>query len=156
MLLPLSECATLAGVSRSGLMKAIKRGRLTATKDERTGQWAVDSAELGRVYTLRHPDDTKPTPSDTESDVMAEKIRAAEALLAQLKDERDYLRRRIEEESSAIRQLSALLQDRHKDQDKSAPILPPPPAPSRTGFWVAIALLAALCAGLGVALVMRG
>lgn len=158
MLLPLSECSSLTGLSRSALLKAIKRGRITATQDERNGQWAIDSAELSRVYPIKSQGDTQPTPNDTESALMAEKIRAAEALLAQVREERDYLRRRVEEETNAIRQLTMMLQDKRKDSDMSAPIAPfpdPPPPPSRTGFWVAIVLLSALCAGLGIGLWMK-
>jgi len=107
MLLPLSECAELAGISRSGLMKAIKRGRLTATKDTATGQWAIDSAELSRVYTLKSPGDTALPPNDTQSDVLAEQLRSAESMIDALKNERDYLRRRIDADSESIRTLSA-------------------------------------------------
>lgn len=148
MLLPLSECAELAGISRSGLMKAIKRGRLTATKDERTGQWAIDSAELSRVYTLKSPGDTALPPNDTQSDVLAEQLRSAESMIDALKNERDYLRRRIDADSESIRTLSALLTDARKDSDKS--VIPVTPS-ARVGlYWVAIVILAALCVGLGV------
>ena len=115
MLLPLSECCHLTGLSRSALLKAIKRGRISATKDERNGQWAIDSAELSRVYTIKSQGDTQPTPNDTESALMAEKIRTAEALLAQVREERDYLRRRIDEETNAIRQLTMMLENKRKD-----------------------------------------
>lgn len=148
MLLPLSECARLTGISRSGLMKAIKRGRITATQDTSNGQWAIDSAELSRVYPIKSQGDTTPQTTDTQSDVLAEQLRSAESMIDALKNERDYLRRRIDADSESIRTLSALLTDARKDSDKSViPVTPP----ARVGYyWVAIVILAALSVGLGV------
>jgi len=43
------QAADLAGIGKAGIIKAIKSGRLSARKDHR-GQWAIDPAEVLRVY----------------------------------------------------------------------------------------------------------
>ena len=45
----LSEAATACGIYKSTVLRSIKSGRLTATKDA-LGQWRIEPAELHRVY----------------------------------------------------------------------------------------------------------
>jgi hypothetical protein len=45
----LTQAATWAGKSRTTIFKAIRKGRLSATKN-RDGEWLIDPAELARVY----------------------------------------------------------------------------------------------------------
>jgi excisionase family DNA binding protein len=45
----LSEAATACGVYKSTIVRSIKAGRLTGTKDA-LGQWRIEPAELHRVY----------------------------------------------------------------------------------------------------------
>jgi hypothetical protein len=45
----LSEAATACGVYKSTILRSIKTGRLTGTKNE-FGQWRIEPAELHRVY----------------------------------------------------------------------------------------------------------
>jgi hypothetical protein len=45
----LSSAATACGVYKSTVLRSIKAGRLTATKDA-LGQWRIEPAELHRVY----------------------------------------------------------------------------------------------------------
>jgi len=45
----LSEAATACGIYKSTVLRSIKSGRLTATKDA-FGQWRIEPAELHRVY----------------------------------------------------------------------------------------------------------
>jgi Helix-turn-helix domain len=49
MPLTIREAAESAGLSRQALMKAIKTGKVSATKSE-IGQWRIEPAELHRVY----------------------------------------------------------------------------------------------------------
>ena len=46
----LSEAATACGVHKSTILRSIRAGRLTGTKDA-LGQWRIEPAELHRVYT---------------------------------------------------------------------------------------------------------
>lgn len=43
------EAATLVGMSKTGIIKAIQSGKLSASKDIH-GTWEIDPAELFRVY----------------------------------------------------------------------------------------------------------
>jgi hypothetical protein len=48
-MLTLAEAAKETGLTKPAIFKAIKNGKISASKDER-GQWMVDPAELFRVY----------------------------------------------------------------------------------------------------------
>jgi len=48
-MLTVSEAAKTVGISRGGIWKAIKRGKLSATKDH-AGNFTIDLAELLRAY----------------------------------------------------------------------------------------------------------
>ena len=160
MLLPLSDCSRLTGLSRSGLLKAISRGRVSAQKDPATGQWAIDSAELSRVYPIKSIADTSPPPNNTlsaeSSDMLKEQIRHAEQRLADLRDERDYLRRRLDEESAAVQRLTAILTDQRQTENKSAPMPETPQTPDKhSRIWILIAILSAISAGLAVFIAIK-
>jgi predicted site-specific integrase-resolvase len=45
----LKEAAEAVGMTKPAISKSIKRGSISATKDER-GQWIIDPSELYRVY----------------------------------------------------------------------------------------------------------
>ena len=49
MELTLTEAATVVGITKQGLLKAIRDGRLSGEKDA-NGIWKVDTSELFRVY----------------------------------------------------------------------------------------------------------
>jgi hypothetical protein len=48
-MLTLAEAAKETGLTKPAIFKAIKSGKISASKDER-GQWMIDPAELFRVY----------------------------------------------------------------------------------------------------------
>lgn len=47
--IPLAEAAKQVGISRVGLLKSIKRGKVTAEKNMH-GEWEIEPAELFRAY----------------------------------------------------------------------------------------------------------
>ncbi|MCL2429404.1 MAG: hypothetical protein FWD12_09245 [Alphaproteobacteria bacterium] len=51
MILSLQEAAELARVNKTTLFRAIKKGKVSASRDEH-GQWRVDPAEVSRVYPI--------------------------------------------------------------------------------------------------------
>ena len=85
------QAAKVAGVSTATITRAIKRGRLSGSKDDK-GSWRIDPAELHRVYpNARAQDDTSVAvqrnaiplqDSDLQREVavLEERLRAAEAL----------------------------------------------------------------------------
>jgi hypothetical protein len=46
----LAKAAAASGRSRSTILRALQSGRLSAVHDATTGAWAIDGAELARVY----------------------------------------------------------------------------------------------------------
>src|SRR3954451_11510693 len=48
-MLSLREAAELAGTSKSSILRAVKTGRLSATRNDQ-GEFKVDPAEVARVY----------------------------------------------------------------------------------------------------------
>ncbi len=67
MVLTLNKAAQTCGHSKSTLLDAIRSGRLSAPKDDR-GRYAIDPAELHRVFPFTSPDrsaDRFPEPKPT-------------------------------------------------------------------------------------------
>jgi hypothetical protein len=50
-MLTLAQAAALTGRDRSSLLRAVKRGAISGTRQD-DGTWWVDPAELSRVYTV--------------------------------------------------------------------------------------------------------
>ena len=64
MSLSAKEAADAVGMTKQGIIKSIRNGRLSASKDEK-GQWRIDPAELFRVY--KAPTTVYPIPETTSS-----------------------------------------------------------------------------------------
>ena len=87
----LSEAAAWAGKGRPAILKAIQKGKLSATKDD-TGQWRIDPAELARVYRPGTGQDGSSVVPRSTLDT-AEAIVAKERELALLRELLDEVRR---------------------------------------------------------------
>jgi hypothetical protein len=46
----LMTAAQACGINRSTVLRAIKSGKISATKDELTGAWQIEPAEMHRLY----------------------------------------------------------------------------------------------------------
>jgi hypothetical protein len=135
MVYTLGQAAKATGRSKSTILKAIKNGRISARKSE-TGDWEIDPSELHRLYppslengSPEHSGARQETPSELiELRVKNEALREQNTLL---RDERDDLRRRLDQSEDERRhsqaQLTALLTDQRQKEE-------PPPSPPR-GFW---------------------
>jgi hypothetical protein len=64
----LSQAAEAVGMNRSSILRAIKAGKISASKDEQ-GEWQIEPAELHRVYPA-------PTPATTHTDELIAELRA--------------------------------------------------------------------------------
>lgn len=130
MVYTLGEAAKATGVTKSGLAKAIKAGRVSATKNE-NGSYAIDPAELHRVFPPVVDD--QPTAESVQLDTPSRLVELAakiEALREQLSREREWSRelsRRLDEEAAERRKLTALLT--HQPQAPTAS------ANARPTFW---------------------
>lgn len=109
-MLNLREAAELAGMSKSSVFRAIKSGRLSATRTDQ-GEFRVDPAELARVYDKdnaslrgrRAPLEqgempSVPARSDAESEVLAlrTEVRLLREMADDLKAQRDKWQQQAE------------------------------------------------------------
>lgn len=112
MVYTLGEAAKATGLTKSGLAKAIKTGRISATRNE-NGSYAIDPVELHRVFPLVVDGqlNSESVQLDTAGK-LAELATKIEALQDQLSREREWSRelsRRLDEEAAERRKLTALL-----------------------------------------------
>jgi len=118
-MISLLDAANRTGKTKPTILKAIKRGRLSALKNE-NGQWQIDPSELFRVY-----------PSVNGRNAIEETVngRAETAELEAIQRERDLLREQVEdlrrrlddseqERRDLSRQFTALLTDQRPREDR--------------------------------------
>lgn len=118
------EAGLQVGLTRQAIIKAIKRGKLSASKDN-NGEWLIDPSELFRVY--------KPVPTTENGQVasgiqqstqnVAPEISGLQEQISLLKNERDDLRRRLDSETEERRRLTLLLSDNRTQK------------PAQRSFW---------------------
>ena len=96
--LSLSQAAKLTGKSKSTINRAIKTGKLSATRHE-DGSYSIDPAELARAFDVEPLEGAKRRDADPDGTRLLERIAALEAMLnrereisADLKEDRDRWR----------------------------------------------------------------
>jgi hypothetical protein len=123
MPLSLQQAATATGKQKSTISRAIKSGRVSATITE-SGTYQIDPAELFRVFPPKPvPDDCTPSmqqkvpgqnggaTDETASENMALRVRVdlLGKLVGQIEEERDHLRRQLDDEKAERREAQAKL-----------------------------------------------
>jgi hypothetical protein len=132
----LGTAAKATGMSRTAILRAIGKGKISAKKNDH-GEWDIDPAELHRLYPLKQPD----TVSDNgnlephnntglaiENAEMKAKLEAAEQRVRDKDTVIDDLRRRLDAEGEERRRLTAILTDQRTKTP--AAIITPPPEPA--------------------------
>jgi hypothetical protein len=122
----LTQAARAIGMTRQGVLAAIRRGTISASKDE-LGHWAIDPAELHRVYPpvslampvtspVATPGDVVTAPVTTPEDLaeLQKRLAVAEALLATARDQAE----------SALRERDAWKDQAHEWMRMSQKALP--------------------------------
>lgn len=96
--LSLSQAAKLTGKSKSTINRAIKTGKLSATRHE-DGTYSIDPAELVRAFEVEPLEGVKRRDADLDGTRLLERIEALETMLsrereisADLKEDRDRWR----------------------------------------------------------------
>lgn len=124
----LGQAAKAAGRQKTTLLKAIESGRLSATRDA-FNRWQIDPAELSRVYPPISVN-SSPVNDTTRRDTQDNTSKALEIEREERKREREQmqetindLRRRLDDEATERRKLTALLTHQ------------PPAETPRPGFW---------------------
>jgi hypothetical protein len=88
--LTLAEAAAQVGCNRTTLLRSIKSGRLSGTRDDVTGSWSVDAAELFRVFP---PVAASTTPAPLQQDAHADALVAfLREQLAEMRGQRDEMK----------------------------------------------------------------
>lgn len=137
MRMNIHQAAKAVGVARSTLYRDIQEGKVSVGKDGR-GKPYVDVSELERAYgsvTLLDTSETVPngqseTPQkDRKDSGLQREFDLLREQIALLKDERDDLRRRLDEETEERRMTQAKLTGLLTDQHEKAPEKP------ASGFW---------------------
>ena len=120
------EAAEQVGLTKQAIIKAIRKGTISAVKDE-SGEWRIEPAELFRVYqAVTIVDGNQPATVDSAG--LHREIAFRDDKLALLQEQVDDLRRRLDESETERRQsqerLTALLTDQR-----------PQPAERRRKWW---------------------
>ena len=120
----LREAAKAVGRDRSTLVRAIRTGRLSATRDAATGAWLIEPAELHRVYPPEFAEGdaertsgaawrrVRPMGRTNGAQAAAQvEIRELRTQLAVYERTVDDLRRRLDAEAEERRRLTLVLAD---------------------------------------------
>lgn len=96
----LGEAAKAVGRTKPTILRAIRSGKISAKKDEVSGAWDIDPAELHRVYepvsqvesetervTVRSNNELQ-----AEVTLLRERVAAKEAMIEELREDRDQWR----------------------------------------------------------------
>ena len=137
------QAAAAVGRNRSSLLRAIKSGRLSAVRDDATGDWRIEPGELHRLYPPRseaHASDASgcdaPSRSPNAAVEIADlraRLHAAEAAV-QVHAETIYdLRARLDVAAQHLGE--ALQQVRLLTDQRTAPAAPVAPPPARRSWW---------------------
>ena len=120
----LGKAAEATGKSKTTIHRAISSGKLSAMRNEQ-GEYEIDPSELLRVYDIVTPEPQKRNEMERsvtpvmvdEAAVLRAEIEGLKQQLALLKDERDDLRRRLDEDSAERRRLTLVLTDPNNKPD---------------------------------------
>jgi uncharacterized coiled-coil protein SlyX len=132
----LAEAAKAAGRGKTTLLRMIRSGRLSASRDPLTGGWMVEPAELHRLYPPAHhdsvhqPDSGAPRIAALEARLEAadDAIRVRDDMLAAHQSTIDDLRRRLDTATGQLGE--ALSQVRVLTDQRPTPLATP-----RRSWW---------------------
>lgn len=129
MNISLSEAAKLVGMSKNGIVKAIKNGKISGQKNIH-GQWEIEPAELTRVYKpIKTPElvsaNKNTTISDSEAnenmtlkrevELQREQINLLRDQLADAKGREDKILKMMEEQIGTMRLISDQRQEKPEE-----------------------------------------
>lgn len=133
-MLTLGQAARLTGTSKTTITRAIKAGRLSATRRD-DGGYRIDPAELSRVYEIR-PE--TPATGDATSGVVQHATPATEAPATPATPDIETLTRlaAMEAELRGLRDMVAeLRQSRDQWQEQAARVTMALPPPEKRPWW---------------------
>lgn len=108
-----NQAAEATGKNVATITRAIKSGKLSATKDT-SGAWQIDGAELSRVYPLRTQSTKIPTMQKDATPTQRDNLTEANAL----REELAALRERDKLKDTLLENYVAQMADLKEDRDK--------------------------------------
>jgi len=135
----LGTAAKACGVGRTTILRAIKTGKISALKDDK-GSYAIDPAELHRVFPPVASEQIEEQQMERDATgygtggtaVLLAKIEGLEALLDRERETVTDLRRRLDDEATERRRLTALLTHQPEPKQEAAPVPLSPLEPEAT------------------------
>ena len=139
MSLSAKEAADQVGLTKQGIIKAIRIGKISAQKDS-NGEWQIEPVELFRVYEPVGSSEHQPaeailredTPDDNAS--LQVEVRLLRELLDAKEDVIADLRQRLDAEAEERRKLTMILTNVRHNTPPAAPA-PVEPAPQPRSWW---------------------
>jgi hypothetical protein len=127
----LGQAAKATGMSKSSILRAIKNHKISATKDEASGVWLIEPAELHRLYPpivaeQSNVFDLASGEAPGEIRELRVKLEAAQQRLSDKDAEIGRQEKQIDQLNMTLRQFTALLTDQ-----REKPIITPPEARER-------------------------
>lgn len=101
------EAAELVGMSKAGILKAIKTGKVSAAKDVQ-GQWSIEPVELFRTYTPVSTNGHTPVAASPQESIPVSTV-GLQREIDLLREMVGDLRQRLDAEVEERRQLTMLL-----------------------------------------------
>src|SRR3954449_10487096 len=133
-MLTLAQAAAITGMNRSSILRAIKRGALSGTKDH-NDVWHVDGAELARVFPVTP--NTHPAQQDTHPDALpAHKLAVAEERIAELKERLNEMKRERDRAQAGEDAWKAQCEVVTRQLALPAPTNTSPAQPRRARVWL--------------------
>ncbi len=128
------EAASATGLNTTTITRAIKRGRISATKSD-TGAWQIDPAELHRVFP---PLAGKALPQDRTQGIAISAQEESKSTNNTLQGEFETMRERLAAAEQRAAVAEALAEERGKRLDQLVPLLPkatPVPVADTRSWW---------------------
>ena len=151
-LLSIKEAHKLAGISRSTMLRQVKRGKVSATLNPETEAYEIDPAELARVYP--HSVNTSKPESENQGDsgsyddeyveLLQQTVRDQKEQLEDMRQSRERLETIIQQQSESIAdsQQRLLTHDDQAQNTQGRAVPPPQPQisrePNQGGFIAAM------------------
>jgi hypothetical protein len=149
----LGQAAKETGLSKTAISRAVKSGRLSATRSDQ-GEYQIDPAELFRVYPATGGVDSEPERQATQKDNsgLQGKIELLREMVDDLRerlDNTEEARQRAEQSQekafAELSRLTLLLTHQPKPEPEAQPAPAPEPQPQqaanqhpRRSFWAAL------------------
>jgi chromosome segregation ATPase len=122
----LAQAATAVGRNRSSILRAIKAGKISAVRDDASGEWRIEPAELHRLYPITDELGDAQGNAQLRNDAAQVEIRELRARLADKDDVIADLRAQRDRAQAALtaaqERITALLTDQR-------------PTPGRRRWW---------------------